>query len=176
MLASALDFCWSKSRVSEPTSHQASCTTIWADSTGRPEISPLSHLSHTRMCIQVCCLSVCVRLTHNLKGDGGFVFKAVHFNGNLVNTRVRPLSGPNKQNAVPVTVPDADSLCIHRLTVLQPGHRRFGLSLRSWKKDRQDCKVFCANSTCYLWSIQMVCVCAGLQGRGWPGWSALQPV
>lgn len=51
-------------------------------------------------------------LTHNLKGNGGFVFKAVHFNSHLVNTGVLPLSGADKHDAVVVTVPDVDPLCI----------------------------------------------------------------
>lgn len=77
-----------------------------------------------------------VRLTHNLKDEGGFVFKAVHFDSHLVNARVLPLSGADKHDAVLVAVPDVDPLCIQRLTILKPGHHRFGLSLWGWKKER----------------------------------------
>ncbi len=87
------------------------------------------------MCAFVC-KRMHVRLTHNLKGDGGFVFKAVHFDSYLVNTRVLPLSGADKHDAVLVTVPDVDPLRIQRLTILKPRHHRFGLSLQSWKKER----------------------------------------
>lgn len=71
-----------------------------------------------------------VQLTYNLKGEGGFVFKAVHFNSHLINTRVLPLSCADKHDAVLVTVPDVDPLIIQRLTILKPGHHRFGLPLR----------------------------------------------
>lgn len=73
----------------------------------------------------------CVSPTNNLKSYCGFVFKAVHFNGHLINTGVLPQSAADEQDAVPVAVPDVDPLGIHRLTVLKPGHCRFGLSLRS---------------------------------------------
>lgn len=90
----------------------------------------------TYVCTFVC-NRVRVRLTHNLKDEGGFVFKAVHFNGHLVNARVVPLSGADEQDAVLVAVPDVDPLCVQRLAILKPGHHRFGLPLRSWgKKER----------------------------------------
>ena len=78
-----------------------------------------------------------VQLTYNLKGDGGFVFKAVHFNGHLVNTRVLLLSCADKQDAVLVTVPDVDPFYIQRLTIFKPGHRRLGLPLRRKAKHKR---------------------------------------
>lgn len=82
--------------------------------------------------VYVVCKHGChVQLTNDLNGDGGFVFKAVHFNSHLVNTRVVPLRCADKQDAVLVRVPDVDPLCVQRLTILQPGHHRLGLALRT---------------------------------------------
>lgn len=64
------------------------------------------------------CVCVCygkhmhMWLTHNLQSKGSFVFKAVHFNSHLVNTRVLPLRRADEHDAVFVTVPDVDPLLI----------------------------------------------------------------
>lgn len=167
MLASALNFFWRKSRVSKLTSQQVSCTASWADSLERSEISQIfTHRTHT--CLHVCiqyvyaylhCVQMCachLQLTHNLKCEEGFVFKAVHFNGHLVNTRVFPLSSADKYDAVLVAVPDVDPLCIHRLTILKPGHHRFGLPLEERGRTQENAwwSVFCADYRSYLRKIQ----------------------
>lgn len=68
-------------------------------------------------------------LTHDLQGDGGSVFEAVHFDRHLIDARIFPLRRADEQDAVLVTVSDVDPLCVEGLTVLQPGHHRLGLSL-----------------------------------------------
>ena len=106
----------------EQINKSASQSEVWN------ELEVMSHLLPCLCCVHTYARHV--RLTHNLKGEGGFVFKAVHFNSQLVNAGVLPLSRADEHDAVGVAVPDVDPLCVHRLTVLHPGHRGFGLPLR----------------------------------------------
>lgn len=79
---------------------------------------------------------ISILVTDDLQGDGSFVLKAIHFQRHLINPRVLPLSAANEQDAVTVTVPDVHSFCVQRLTILQPGNHRLGLSLMKEKSKR----------------------------------------
>lgn len=110
------------------------------------------------------------KLTHNLQGDCGFVFEAVHLNGHFKNSRVLPLSWADKHDAVLATVPDIDPFRIQRLAIFEPRDNRVWFSLKWEYKETDKCYcVICA----ILWT-KFVCCESFLQGRGWPGWSVLQ--
>lgn len=68
--------------------------------------------------------------TDDLEDERRFVLKVLHLHTHLIRSGVFSLGRTDEQDAVSLRAADVDPLLVQGLSVLRPGHDRFGFALR----------------------------------------------